>query len=135
MTTEKKKRVIINELEQQGVIFEALKEDLGKDLDPFDMICHIVCGQPPLTRAERANHVKKRNYFSKYGEKAQIVLNAILNKYADEGIETIEDPQILTINPLSDIGTTIELVKAFGGKEKYKLAIQELEQALYNQMA
>jgi type I restriction enzyme R subunit len=126
-----KKKVIIEELTQQGVFFEALAEEVGKDLDPFDMICHIAWGQPALTRKERANNVRKRNVFTKYGEKAQAVLNALLEKYADQGIEQIEETQILTITPLSDLGTPMELISAFGGKENYKRAIYELEQELY----
>ncbi|MCK5312223.1 MAG: DEAD/DEAH box helicase family protein [Desulfobacteraceae bacterium] len=126
-----KKKVVIEELAQQGVFFEALAEEVGKDLDPFDMICHIVWGQPALTRKERANNVRKRNVFTKYGEKAQTVLNALLEKYADQGIEQIEETQILTIKPLSDLGTPMELISAFGGKENYKQALYELEQELY----
>ena len=99
------------------------------------MICHIVWEQPPLTRKERANNVKKRNIFTKYGEKAQAVLDALLEKYADEGIEQIEETQILTIKPLSDLGTPMEHISAFGGSEKYKQALLELENELYNFVA
>ena len=130
-----KKNVIIEELAQNGVFFDALAGKIGKDLDPFDMICHIVWGQPPLTRQERANSVKKRNIFTKYGEKAQAVLDALLEKYADEGIEQIEETQILTIKPLSDLRTPMELISAFGGSEKYKQALLELENELYNFVA
>jgi type I restriction enzyme R subunit len=119
----------------QGVFFEALAEEVGKDLDPFDLICHIVWGQPALTRKERANNVKKRNSFTKYGEKAQSILNALLEKYADEGIQHIEETQILTIKPLSDLGTPVELVSAFGGNEKYYEAVRELEEELYSTVA
>ena len=127
-----KKNVIIDELAQQGVFFDALAEEVGKDLDPFDMICHIVWGKPPLTRKERANNVKKRDCFTKYEEKAQAVLNALLEKYADEGIKQIEETQILTIQPLCDLGTPIELINSFGGHEKYIEAVKELEKVLYN---
>ena len=130
-----KKNVIIEELAQNGVFFDALAEKVGKDLDPFDMICHIVWGQPPLTRKERANSVKKRNIFIKYGEKAQAVLTALVEKYADEGIEQIEETQILTIKPLSDLGTPMELISAFGGSEKYREALRKLENELYNFVA
>jgi type I restriction enzyme R subunit len=75
--------------------------------------------------------VKKRNYFAKYGEKARRVLEALLDKYADEGIEVVEEPQILTINPFTEMGTAMELVKAFGGKQAYEQAIRELERELY----
>lgn len=134
-SSSEKKNVIIEELARNGVFFDALAEKIGKDLDPFDMICHIVWGRPPLTRKERANSVKKRNIFTKYGEKAQAVLDALLEKYADEGIEQIEETQILTIKPLSDLGTPMELISAFGGSEKYKQALLELENELYNYVA
>jgi Type I site-specific restriction-modification system, R (restriction) subunit and related helicases len=134
-TEAEKKNTIIHELSDQGVFFAALAEEAGKDLDPFDMICHIVWGQPPLTRKERADNVKKRDLFARYGEKAQAVLNALLEKYADEGIEQIEEAQILTIKPLSDLGTPMELMKAFGGSEKYKQALMELEKELYSNAA
>lgn len=130
-TEAEKKNTIINELAEQGVFFEALAEEVGKGLDPFDMICHVAWGRPPLTRRERANNVKKRDCFTKYGDIAQKVLNALLDKYADEGIRNIEEVQVLTIKPLSDIGTPTELVGAFGGKEKYLRALQELENELY----
>ena len=81
-----RKQAIIDELAAEGVIWEVLEQEVGKDLDPFDMICHVVFDQPPLTRKERANNVKKRNYFTKYGELAQTVLQELLNKYSDEGV-------------------------------------------------
>lgn len=134
-TEAEKKYTLINELADQGVFFEALAEEVGKDLDPFDMICHIAWGQPPLTRKERAGNVKKRDLFARYGEKAQAVLNALLEKYADEGIEQIEETRILTIKPISDLGTPMELMTAFGGSDKYKEAITELEKELYRNVA
>ncbi len=126
-----RKSVIIQELETRGVLFDALTEEVGGDLDPFDLVCHIAWGQPPLTRKERANNVRKRNYFTKYGEKARAVLDALLDKYANEGIEHIEDMNILQVHPLSSLGTPIELISAFGGREKFLKALQELEQQLY----
>jgi type I restriction enzyme R subunit len=130
-TTAEKKQTIINELAEQGVFFEALAEEIGRDIDPFDLICHIAWDQPPRTRSERARNVKKRNYFTKYGEQAVNVLNALLDKYADEGVEPIEDTRVLTVNPFTEYGTPIEIVNAFGGKEAYTQAVQELEKALY----
>jgi type I restriction enzyme R subunit len=111
----KKKQAVIEELKEQGVFFEALAEAVGKDYDPFDLICHVVYEMPPLTRKERAENVKKRNYFTKYGEEARAVLEAILDKYADQGSEAIEAMEILKLQPLSQMGTPLELVKAFGG--------------------
>lgn len=129
-----KKQVVIDELAEQGVFFDALAEDVGqagKSYDPFDLLCHVAWGQPPLTRRERAENVKKRNYFGKYGDRARSVLEALLDKYADEGVGPIEEPQILSIAPINQLGTPIELIRAFGGKDKYQLALAELEQALY----
>ncbi|MBI4650884.1 DEAD/DEAH box helicase family protein [Candidatus Desantisbacteria bacterium] len=126
-----KKDAIIHELESHGIFFEALKEEVGKDYDPFDMICHIAWGQPPLTRRERANNVKKRDSFTKYGVIAKKVLDALLDKYADQGIKHIEGFNVLTIQPLSAIGTPKEIVDAFGGKDNYVTAVHELEQELY----
>ena len=133
-TKAEKKEAVITELAAHGVFFEALAEEVGKDLDPFDMICHIVWGRSPLTRRERADNVRKRDCFTRYGEKAQKVLDALLQKYADEGIEHIEELQVLTIKPISDLGTPMELVNAFGGKEQYEQALQELEQELYRKV-
>ncbi len=126
-----KKQVIIEELSNQGIFFEALSDEVGKDCDPFDLLCHVAWDMPPLTRKERAEQVKKQNYFTKYGEKARIVLEALLDKYADEGIVQIEQTQILTVSPFTNIGTPIEIIKAFGGLEQYNQAIHDLEQALY----
>jgi len=130
-----KKQAMIDELAEQGVFFDALAEEVGqtgKNYDPFDLLCHVAWGQPPLTRRERAENVKKRNYFGKYGEQARRVLDALLDKYADEGVGPIEEPQILSIAPINMLGTPIELIRAFGGKDKYRQALAELEQALYS---
>jgi len=130
----KKKQAIINLLEEDGIILDNLAEVVGKDYGDFDLICHIAYDQPPLTRKERANNVKKRNYFTKYGERARAVLNALLDKYADEGISGIENAKVLKLKPFSDMGTPMEIInKAFGGKTKYENAVQELEQELFKQ--
>ena len=126
-----KKQAVIDELEQQGVLFEPLAEEVGRKYDAFDLICHVAFGQPPLSRRERAEAVKKRDVFTKYGEQARQVLLALLDKYADTGIESIEDIKILQLAPLNAIGTPPELVDAFGGKPAYLSAIRELEQQLY----
>ena len=126
-----KKKAIVDELEEQGVFFEALKEEVGKDFDPFDLICHIAYESKPLTRKERADNVKKRNYFTKYGGKAQAVINSLLDKYTDDGLLTIESTEVLKLDPLNKLGTPIELVKAFGGKPQYTAALKELENELY----
>jgi len=126
-----KKEAIIKELEEQGVFFDRLKEQVGKDFDPFDLICHVAFDAKPLTRKERANQVKKRNYFTKYGEKAKKVLESLLDKYADDGLLTIESTEVLKLDPLNKLGTPVELIKAFGSKQKYKEALKELEKELY----
>lgn len=126
-----KKQAIIEELTEQGIFFEALAEEIGRDLDPFDLICHIAWDKPPLTRRERAENVKKRNYFEKYEEQARKVLEALLDKYADEGIVHIEETQILAINPFNTFGTPMEIIKGFGGVNEYQKAVSELEFQLY----
>ncbi len=104
---------------------------MGKNYDLFDLICHVAFDKPPLTRKERAEKVRKRDYFTKYGEQARAVLNALLEKYADSGIEPIEDIGVLKVQPLKQFGTPIEIVKMFGGKENFEEAVQELEKELY----
>ena len=108
-----------------------MQEKVGKDFDPFDLICHVAFESKPLTRKERAENVKKRNYFTKYGEQAQLVLKSLLDKYAKDGLITIESTEVLKLNPLNKLGTPVELVKAFGGKPQYLKAIKELEKELY----
>jgi type I restriction enzyme R subunit len=126
-----KKQAIINELTEQGLVFENLKGSINKDMDIFDLICHTAFDQPPLTRAERARKVKKQNHFTQYGEQARKVLEALLDKYADEGIENIENIKILTVNPFDNFGTPMEIVSLFGGKKPYMMAIANLENAIY----
>ena len=126
-----RKQVIIDELLEQGIVFDNFKEAINKEMDIFDLICHTAFDQPPLSRTERANNVKKRNYFTKYGEQAQKVLNALLDKYADEGIENIEDMKILQVNPFDEIGSPVEIVNMFGGKKNYLEALNELEHEIY----
>lgn len=130
----KKKQAIIEELEEHGIILQNLAAEVGKDYDAFDLICHVAYGQPPLTRAERANRVIKRNYFTKYGEQAKAVLTALLDKYADEGISTLESAKVLRLDPFASMGTPVEIINnIFGGKEKFDTAIQELEEELFRQ--
>jgi type I restriction enzyme R subunit len=126
-----RKAVILHTLEQHGLLLEALAEEVGKDFDAFDLICHVAFDQPPLTRRERAEQVKKRNYFAKYGVQARQVLEALVEKYADTGVENIEDIKILTLDPFKNMGSASELVSAFGGKQGYLTALQELEHNLY----
>lgn len=128
-----RKEAIIKELEQQGIIWEVLAEEVGKDLDPFDMLCHVVYGQPPLTRKERAENVRKRNYFTKYSDAAQTVLNTLLDKYADAGVQEIESIQVLKLKPFDSMGTLPEIIKSgFGDRNGYNQAISELESEIYH---
>lgn len=128
-----RKQAIIDELANAGVIWEALEDDISKQMGPFDLICHVVFDQPALTRRERADNVKKRNYFSKYSEPAQAVLNALLDKYADNGVKEIESQNVLKVTPFDKMGRPKEIItKAFGGKSEYEKAISDLEHALYS---
>ncbi len=126
-----KKEVLINELELQGVPVTDLLIAVNRDCDLFDIICHVAFDQKPLSRKERANNVKKRNYFTKYGEHARNVLEALLDKYADEGIENIESMEVLKVNPVAFFGSAIEIINSFGGKPNYLRAVKELENQLY----
>jgi len=126
-----RKEAIISELQQQGVMVEALYQAVDRQVDLFDLICHVAYDMPPLTRKERANNVKKRNYFTKYGEQARKVLEALLDKYADEGITNIESIEVLRVNPFDEFGSPLEIINQFGSKEKYLDAVKELELELY----
>ena len=128
-----KKEAIIKELQKQGVMVEALYEAVDKQVDLFDLICHVAYDQPPLTRKERANNVKKRNYFTKYGEQARKVLETLLDKYADEGVENIESIEVLRVKPFDEYGSPIEIISHFGDKQHYLDAVKELETELYKQ--
>ena len=127
-----RKTAIINELEEQGILLSELRNQVPKELDVFDLICHVAWDRPPLTRKERAKQVKKRDYFSKYGEQARRVLERLLDKYADHGIESIEDMNILRVKPFDEeFGTPMEIIQLFGSKENYQNAVRELEEEIY----
>ncbi len=126
-----RKEAIIEELKEQGVFVDELIDSVDKKLDLFDLICHVAFDQPPLTRSERAKQVRKRDYFTKYGEQARLVLEALLDKYADEGIENIENIRVLYVPPLTRFGSPTEIIKNFGGKANYLTAVRELEHELY----
>lgn len=126
-----RKEAIIAELQESGVMVEALYDAVDKKIDLFDLICHVAFDQPPLTRKERANNVKKRNYFTKYGDQAKKVLEALLDKYSDEGISNIESIEVLRVTPFDTFGSPIEIIKEFGTKENYLQAVKELENELY----
>jgi len=130
----KRKAAIITALEAYGIELPKLAEEVGQDYGDFDLICHIAYDQPPLTRRERADKVKKRNYFTKYGNQARAVLEALLEKYADEGVLTIESPKVLKLDPFNAMGTPVEIINdTFGGKANYEQAVQELEREIFDQ--
>ena len=126
-----RKQAIVDELVERGVLLEALEENVSHEMDAFDLICHVAFDQPPMTRRERAENVRKRNVFAKYGETARAVLDALLEKYADQGIDAIEDIGVLKVIPIAELGTMTELVKSFGNKASYDAAVHELETELY----
>lgn len=131
-TEAEKKQAIINELQDDGVLLEAVREELGKtELDDFDLICHIAYDKAPLTKKERAENVKKRHYLYKYSDVAKEVIEALLDKYANDGIKEIEDTKVLQLKEFQKIGSPMKIVKAFGGKEAYQKAVQELENEIY----
>jgi len=126
-----RKKAILDELAAEGLPLEPIVEELGKDLDPFDLICHVAFDRQPLTRRERAENVKKRDVFTKYGPQARAVLDALLAKYADEGVLNLDDANILRIAPFTTLGTPVQLIKAFGGKDRFARAVNDLQAALY----
>jgi type I restriction enzyme R subunit len=127
-----RKQAILDEFAKQGVLLEELQEQVGTEFDPFDLVCHIAYDQPPLTRRERANNVKKRNYFAKYGEQAQAVLSALLEKYADSGVSSLESMDVLKVQPITDFGNPMYIVnRIFKGKQNFEQALRNLEKELY----
>ncbi|GAB1386669.1 DEAD/DEAH box helicase family protein [Melaminivora sp.] len=130
-----RKAVLLGELQSQGVLLEALAEEVGKDLDPLDLLLHVAWDQPPLTRRERAQRVKKRNVFTQYGPVARKVLEALLDKYADEGITTIESNDVFKLPPFTDMGSPVELVRSFGGRPQYLAALHLMARELYTPAA
>jgi len=130
-----RKQAILDALAEEGLPLDPLAEEVGKDLDPFDLICHVAFDQPPLTRRERADSVRKRNVFTKYGPQARAVLDALLQKYQDTGAANLDDPRILQISPFDAMGTPFQLVKSFGTREDFERAVHELQSALYQKAA
>ncbi|TFZ40193.1 type I restriction endonuclease [Soehngenia longivitae] len=131
-TEAEKKQAIIDELQDDGVLLDAVREELGKsELDDFDLICHIAYDKAPLTKKERAENVKKRHYLYKYSDVAKEVIEALLDKYANDGIKEIEDTKVLQLKEFQKIGSPMKIIKAFGGKEAYLKAVQDLENEIY----
>ena len=130
-----RKQAIIDEVESEGLPLAVIVQRLGKDLDPFDLICHIAFDAKPLTRRERVANVKKQDVFTKYGEQARAVLNALLDKYADDGFLNLDDVNVLRIAPFDRLGTLVELIHAFGEKRDFEQAVYDLQSALYKKVA
>jgi type I restriction enzyme R subunit len=130
-----RKQAIIDELENEGLPLEPLAEEVGKDLDPFDLICHVAFDQPPLTRRDRAENVRKRNVFTKYGPQARAVLEALLQKYQDQGVINLDDPRVLQISPFDTMGTPLQLIKEFGTRADFERAVHEMQSELYKRAA
>jgi type I restriction enzyme, R subunit len=132
---EGRKSAVFDELEAEGLPLDLVAAELGKDLDPFDLICHIAFDAKPLTRRERADNVKKRDVFTKYGPQARAVLEGLLDKYADEGIINLDDPGVLKISPFTAMGSVVELIRAFGGRPGFEQAVHDLQSAIYEESA
>jgi len=130
-----RKQAVVEELEAEGLPLDALVQELDRDLDPFDLVCHVAFDAKPLTRRERAESVRKRDVFSRHGDTARAVLDALLAKYADEGVLNLDDTNVLRIPPLNDLGTPVQLVSAFGGKAGFEQAVHELQSELYRETA
>ena len=131
-----RKQAVLEELAEHGVPLEILQQAVanGSELDVFDLVAHVAFDQKPLTRRERANNVKKRNVFGKYGEQARAVLEALLDKFADHGVQDIEDAKVLELPPFDQFGSKTQIRRGiFGSIEQYTQAVHELEQALYEQ--
>src|SRR5690606_31780048 len=129
---------LLDEMAEQGLFLPDLEREVARALgtpgapfDPFDLVCHVAFDRPPLTRAERARRVRQSTYFDRYEAPARAVLDALLDKYADEGIGDLEDPDVLRVRPLDTFGTPLEIVRRFGGPDRYHAAVRDLERELY----
>jgi len=130
-----RKQAVLEQLSEEGLPIEKLVREFNVFWDPFDLICHIAYDQPPLTRRDRAYNVRKKDVFMKYGPQARAVLEALLRKYEDEGVINLDDPKILQIKPFDSMGTPVQLIKQFGGREAFERAVHELQSALYEGVA
>ena len=131
-----KKTEITDLLRESGIDLQALKEEQDMaNVDDFDFICHIAYGKKPLTRRERAENVKKRDIFSKYGPEARKVLDALLDKYMNEGVSQLENRKVLSLDPFRQMGSPASIAKMFGGNQQYFEAVKELEKNIYEQIA
>ena len=130
-----KKKTIEESFTAMGIDLKALKADQGmEDVDDFDFICYVAYGKKPLTRKERANNVKKKDFFSKYSADAQAVLDILLDKYMNQGITEVEDIKVLSLADFANYGKPAKIVKLFGGKAQYEAAVRELEASIYEEV-
>ena len=130
-----KKKTIEESFMAMGIDLKVLKADQGmKDVDDFDFICYVAYGKKPLTRKERANNVKKKDFFSKYSADAQAVLDILLDKYMNQGITEVEDIKVLSLADFANYGKPAKIVKLFGGKAQYEAAVRELEANIYEEI-
>ncbi len=136
--TAERKEAIMAELLEDGVLLNQLEDEFGTEIDPFDLICHVAFDRPPLTRRERANNVQKRDIFTQHGDTARTVLTALLDKYATQGVESLEEAidekklaPVLKLPPFDQVGSPIQIIRAFGGRDGYVAAVKQLEQELY----
>ncbi|MGI2304076.1 EcoAI/FtnUII family type I restriction enzme subunit R [Staphylococcus cohnii] len=131
--SEDKKQAIIDELTEKGVFLDVLRENEDlKDLDDFDLVCHLAYDQPPLTKAERAKNVKKRSYIYQYQDVAREVLETLLEKYKDEGISELDGTEVLQLKEFEKFGSPMKIVKTFGGKKEYLRAVKKLKEEIYS---
>jgi len=130
-SNEDRKQAIVEELEAEGLPLDPIAGEVGKQFDAFDLICHVAFDQPPLTRRERADNVRKRDVFTRYGPQARRVLEALLQKYQDQGVLNLDDPKVLQIAPFNEMGTPLQLIKEFGTRADFERAVHELQTALY----
>ena len=132
---EQRKQAIIDELAVEGLALDVIAQEVNKDLDPFDLICHVAFDAKPLTRRQRADNVKRRDVYGRYNEQARAVLDALLVKYADDGLLNLDDAAVLRIPPLNQLGTPVQLINAFGGRDQFVAAVHDLQDALYQETA
>ena len=130
-----RKQTVIEEIEAQGFPVESVARELNRDLDPFDLICDVAFDTKPLTRRDRAKKVRGHEVFEKHRGKAKAVLDALLDKYADEGMLNLDDVKVLKIPPLSELGTPVELIRAFEDKAGFQRAVHEIQNVLYEEAA
>lgn len=126
------RQALLDELSEEGVFFEALAHEFGDEYDPYDLICFLAWGQPIQTRSERSDRANSLNLFATYSADAQRVLRALLDKYTDEGVAPLQEPGILTLVPFPQMGTPVEIIRSFGGIDRYRNAVSLLQQSLYS---